>query len=118
MYPGLFVSASHELSQEYREFERSSTVAANAYVGPRVRNYLSGMNTHLGEANFDGTFLIVQSTGGLFDVDEARDSCIRMLESGPAAGVIGTKILCDSYGLRQCHRLRHGRHHREGRRHP
>jgi N-methylhydantoinase A len=99
MCPGLFVSASHELSQEYREFERSSTVAANAYVGPRVRNYLSGMNTHLGEANFDGTFLIVQSTGGLFDVDEARDSCIRMLESGPAAGVIGTKILCDSMGF-------------------
>ncbi|MGB7041136.1 MAG: hydantoinase/oxoprolinase family protein, partial [Xanthobacteraceae bacterium] len=99
MCPGLFVSASHELSQEYREFERSSTVAANAYVGPRVRNYLSGMNTHLGEANFDGTFLIVQSTGGLFDVDEARDSCIRMLESGPAAGVIGTKILCDAMGF-------------------
>ena len=98
-YPGLFVSASHELSQEYREFERSSTVAANAYIGPRVRNYLSVMNSHLGDAGFDGTFLIVQSTGGLFDVDEARDSCIRMLESGPAAGVIGTKILCDSMGL-------------------
>ncbi|MGA2893265.1 MAG: hydantoinase/oxoprolinase family protein [Xanthobacteraceae bacterium] len=98
-YPDLFVSASHELSQEYREFERSSTVAANAYVGPRVRNYLSVMNTHLGEANFDGTFLIVQSTGGLFDVDEARHSCVRMLESGPAAGVIGTKILCDSMGF-------------------
>ncbi len=99
MAPGLFVSASHELSQEYREFERSSTVAANAYVGPRVRDYLSVMNTHLREADFGGTFLIVQSTGGLFDVDEARDSCIRMLESGPAAGVIGTKILCDSMGL-------------------
>ena len=90
-YPGLFVSASHELSQEYREFERSSTVAANAYIGPRVRNYLSEMNSHLGDAGFDGTFLIVQSTGGLFDVDEARNSCIRMLESGPAAGVIGTR---------------------------
>ncbi len=99
MRPGLFVSASHELSQEYREFERSSTVAANAYVGPRVRDYLSVMNDHLGEANFDGTFLIVQSTGGLFDIDEARDSCIRILESGPAAGVIGTKILCDSMGF-------------------
>jgi N-methylhydantoinase A len=99
MAPHLFVSASHELSQEYREFERSSTVAANAYVGPRVRNYLSVMDAHLREAKFHGTFLIVQSTGGLFDIDEARDSCIRMLESGPAAGVIGTKILCDRMGL-------------------
>ena len=82
-YPELFVSTSHELSQEYREFERSSTVAANAYIGPRVRNYLSVMNSHLDDAGFDGTFLIVQSTGGLFDVDEARDLGIRMLESDP-----------------------------------
>ena len=99
-YPDLFVTASHELSQEYREYERTSTVAANAYVGPRVRQYLSEMRTHLSDASFDGTFLIVQSTGGLFDVDEARQSCIRMLESGPAAGVIGTKILCDGIGLK------------------
>ena len=65
-----------------------------------------------------GDFLIVQSTGGLFGVDEAQSACIRMLESGPAAGVIGTKALCDRIGLEQRHRLRHGRHHRQGRRHP
>jgi N-methylhydantoinase A len=99
-YPQLFVTASHELSQEYREFERTSTVAANAYIGPRVRHYLSEMGEHLEHAGFDGNFLIVQSTGGLFDVDDARRSCIRMLESGPAAGVIGTKALCDAIGLR------------------
>ena len=99
-FPRLFVSASHELSQEYREFERTSTAAANAYVGPRVRHYLSEMETHLDAAGFGGTFLIVQSTGGLFDVADARRSCIRMLESGPAAGVIGTKALCDSIGMR------------------
>lgn len=98
-FPQLFVSASHELSQEYREFERTSTAAANAYVGPRVRHYLSEMETHLDAAGFGGTFLIVQSTGGLFDVADARRSCIRMLESGPAAGVIGTKVLCDSIGM-------------------
>jgi N-methylhydantoinase A len=98
-YPRLFVTASHELSQEYREFERTSTAAANAYVGPRVRRYLGEMGEHLGAAGFDGNFLIVQSTGGLFGVDEAQSACIRMLESGPAAGVIGTKALCDSIGL-------------------
>ena len=115
-YPQLFVTASHELSQEYREFERTSTAAANAYVGPRVRRYLAEMDEHLDDAGFGGNFLIVQSTGGLFDVDEARRACIRMLESGPAAGVIGTKALCDSIGLDERHRLRHGRHHRQGRR--
>jgi N-methylhydantoinase A len=98
-HPHLFVTASHELSQEYREFERTSTAAANAYVGPRVRRYLGEMGDHLEAAGFDGDFLVVQSTGGLFGHDEARQACIRMLESGPAAGVIGTKALCDRIGL-------------------
>jgi len=99
-YPDLFVTASHELSQEYREYERTSTTAANAYVGPRVRRYLGEMDHHLNETGFTGTFLVVQSTGGLFDVEEAQQSCIRMLESGPAAGVVGSKVLCDQIGLK------------------
>ena len=99
-FPDLFVTASHELSQEYREYERTSTTAANAYVGPRVRRYLGEMDHHLGETGFTGTFLVVQSTGGLFDIEEAQQSCIRMLESGPAAGVIGAKVLCDQIGLK------------------
>ncbi|MFL6797246.1 MAG: hydantoinase/oxoprolinase family protein [Xanthobacteraceae bacterium] len=99
LYPQLFVTASHELSQEYREFERTSTAAANAYVGPRVHRYLGEMREHLSGAAFAGDFLIVQSTGGLFGIDEAQRACIKMLESGPAAGVIGTKALCDSIGL-------------------
>ncbi len=57
------------------------------------------MGEHLEAAGFGGEFLIVQSTGGLFGVDEAQSACIKMLESGPAAGVIGTKALCDSIGL-------------------
>ena len=99
-FPDLFVTASHELSQEYREYERTSTVAANAYIGPSVRHYLTEMEQHLQEAGFGGNFLIVQSTGGLFDIEDARRTCIRMLESGPAAGVIGTKALCDSIGMK------------------
>ena len=93
-YPQLFVSASHELSQEYREFERCSTVVANAYIGPRVRQYLGEMEVHLKTAGFGGSFLIVQSTGGLYEAEQARSHCVRMLESGPAAGVIGTRALC------------------------
>src|SRR5205085_58231 len=89
--PTMFVSASHELSQEYREFERTSTVVANAYIGPRVKDYLDETNAFLAGASFPGKFLIVQSNGGLYDSDQARRECIRMLESGPAAGVIGTR---------------------------
>ena len=98
-HPRLFVTASHELSQEYREFERTSTAAANAYVGPRVQRYLGEMGEHLAAAGFGGEFLIVQSSGGLFGVDEAQSACIKMLESGPAAGVIATRALCERIGL-------------------
>ena len=97
--PGVFITASHELSQEYREFERTSTVAANAYVGAGVSRYIEGIDRHLTEAGFPGRFLIVQSTGGLFASNRARSECVRMLESGPAAGVIGTRALCEAIGL-------------------
>ena len=45
----MFVSASHELSQEYREFERCSTVVANAYIGPKVRRYIGEIDEHIRE---------------------------------------------------------------------
>jgi N-methylhydantoinase A len=93
-HPALFVSASHELSQEYREFERCATVAANAYIGPKVRRYIGEIDSHVREAGFAGSFLVVQSTGGLYEAAQAQDQCVRMLESGPAAGVIGTQALC------------------------
>jgi len=93
------VSASHELSQEYREFERCSTVAANCYVGPRVRHYLTEVGDRIAGRGFNGSFLVVQSTGGLFGLEKARAECIRILESGPASGVIGTQALCHALGL-------------------
>ncbi len=99
-HPNIFVSASHELSQEYREFERCSTVVANAYIGPIVDRYVGGIDNHIRQEGFKGSFLIVQSTGGLYDSSQARQYCIRMLESGPAAGVIGTRMLCQTLGLK------------------
>jgi N-methylhydantoinase A len=99
-HPNIFVSASHELSQEYREFERCSTVVANAYIGPIVDRYVGGIDEHIRKSGFKGSFLIVQSTGGLYDAAQARQYCIRMLESGPAAGVIGTRTLCQTLGLK------------------
>jgi N-methylhydantoinase A len=98
-HPAMFVSASHELSQEYREFERCSTVAANAYVGPKVRRYVGEIDEHIRQAGFTGSFLVVQSTGGLYEAAQAQTQCVRMLESGPAAGVIGTQALCRTLGI-------------------
>lgn len=97
--PNAFVTASHELSQEYREFERVSTAVANSYVGPRVSAYLGELEEHLTQKGFGGDFYAVQSTGGLFPVEHARRDCVRMLESGPAAGVIGAQAICEQLGM-------------------
>ncbi|MFM9971069.1 MAG: hydantoinase/oxoprolinase family protein [Burkholderiales bacterium] len=97
--PKAFVSASHELSQEYREFERTSTVVANAFIGPRVSQYIAGINEPIRNEGFKGSFLVVQSTGGLYESHQAQVQCVRMLESGPAAGVIGARALCHEMGL-------------------
>ena len=99
-FPQLFVTASHELSQEYREYERTSTAAANAYIGPRVQRYLTEMEAHLDDAGFGGNFLIVQSTGGLFDVERrAGNPASACWNPAPPPASIGTKALCDSISI-------------------
>jgi len=97
--PKLFLSTSHELSREYREYERTSTVAANAYVGPKVSQYLGDLEARLHDQKFTGSLMIMQSNGGLSDVEMARRQCIQMMESGPAGGVVGTMAICELLDL-------------------
>jgi N-methylhydantoinase A len=97
--PDLFISVSHELSREYREYERTSTVVANAYVGPNVSRYLGDLERRLRGNKFSGNLMIMQSNGGLCDVEIARRQCIQMMESGPAGGVVGTMALCEILDL-------------------
>ena len=97
--PGAFITASHHVSREQREYERTSTIAANAYVGPRVSTYLERLEKHLEGDGFTGNLLIMQSSGGLCDVATAREQCIQMLESGPAAGVVASKTVSDVLGF-------------------
>lgn len=93
--PNLFVTTSHEISREYREYERTSTTAANAYVGPIVSSYIERLEKSLNNEGFSGSLLIMQSNGGLMDIETASSQCIQMLESGPAGGVTGTKVLAE-----------------------
>lgn len=97
--PRFFVSASHELSREYREYERTSTVVANAYVGPTVSSYLGDLEQRLQQDGFHGDLMIMQSNGGLSDLATARRQCVQMMESGPAGGVVGTMALCEALNL-------------------
>ena len=88
------------LERNHREFERCSTVVANAYIGPIVRRYVGEIDDYIRGEGFSGSFLIVQSTGGLYQAEQAKRHCVQMLESGPAAGVIGTQALCRALGLK------------------
>jgi N-methylhydantoinase A len=98
--PGAFLAASHDVSREQREYERTSTVAANAYVGPQVSRYLAGLEDRLTDDGFDGNLLIMQSSGGLCDVGTARVQCIQMLESGPAGGVVAARTVGSALAAR------------------
>jgi N-methylhydantoinase A len=99
--PQLFVTLSHELTREYREFERTSTTAANAFVGPVVASYLERLERRLTEISFTGAVGIMQSNGGLTDLAAARRECVQMMESGPAAGAVGAASLCELLKLPQ-----------------
>lgn len=87
-YPDLPVSLSHEVSPEIGEFERTSTTAANAYVQPLATRYIRRLVAQLSELGVDAPFLMMVSNGGLTDVEEALRIPVRLLESGPAAGVL------------------------------
>ena len=93
IYPEAHVSISSDITGEFREFERTSTVALNTYVMPSVAAYLAGLEERLSLGGFQGGLNIIQSTGGLTTSEEARRMPIRTLESGPAGGVIGAVAL-------------------------
>ena len=88
--PDVYVSQSHELSKEFREYERTSTVVINAYVGNVVDRYISEFETQLAADDFKGTLYLMESNGGVTTAEAARRRPIVMVESGPAAGVMAT----------------------------
>jgi len=87
--PGLFVTLSHEILREFREYERTSTTALNAYVGPRVNRYLEKLEDFARNGRFPGKIAIMRSNGGTMSVGQARREPVAMMESGPVAGMIG-----------------------------
>lgn len=94
---GFFVSASHELIPEFREFERASTTVVNAYVSPVLNQYLETL-----EQSFDGSsFHVMQSNGGRVRAAQVRQEGVRSILSGPAGGVIGAEYLARLAGFSQ-----------------
>ena len=92
--PRLSVTLSSDVSPKFREYERISTTLANAYVRPIVDRYLDGLKRLLESRGIPAELYVMQSNGGLVSPDLARDYPVRIVESGPAAGV----LMCASVG--------------------
>jgi N-methylhydantoinase A len=86
--PGLSITLSSEVCPEIREYERTSTAVANAYVQPLMDGYLARMDEALRIEQFRGAIYLVTSGGGLTSIDTARKFPVRLVESGPAGGAI------------------------------
>ena len=81
-------SLSHEVAPEIREFERSSTAVANAYVQPLMRGYLGRLERALAQMGVDAKLYVMLSGGGIATVGQAQQFPIQLIESGPAGGAM------------------------------
>ncbi|MBI2297581.1 MAG: hydantoinase/oxoprolinase family protein [Armatimonadetes bacterium] len=94
---GLYVSASHVIHPEFREYERIATTAVNAYVGPLMARYLGRLGDALGAC----PLRVMQSNGGITDAATAGREAVRTVLSGPAAGVVGAWGVARAVGCRR-----------------
>jgi N-methylhydantoinase A len=96
---GLPLSISHRILPEFREYERASTVVANAYLAPKMGAYLSNLSDSV-EAGYDRARLeVMQSSGGIISAKLAAAEPVRTVLSGPAGGVIGAYKLATLAGF-------------------
>jgi len=88
--PNAFLSLSHDILREYREFERMSTTVVNAYIGPKVGGYVKSLKSELGDIGFRGNLSIMRSNGGVMTPEVATERPVAMMESGPVGGIIAS----------------------------
>jgi len=94
---GFAPSVSHLVLREYREFERASTTAINAYISPLMERYLGRLEDRLGSSRVR----VMQSNGGCVSARSARENPVCTILSGPAGGVVGAKEVAAAAGFRK-----------------
>ncbi len=99
-FPEAYVSLSHDVIAEFREYERLSTTVVNSYVGPMMSRYIQRLRSRVSDLHVPTTPYITQSNGGIISLDVASDSPVRTVLSGPAAGVVGASVVADAANLR------------------
>lgn len=98
VHPDAYLSISHQVVREYREYERTATTVMNAYVGPRVSRYLQQLEEELQDLGFAGRLFIMQSNGGLMGPETAKALPVAMMESGPVGGIIAAARVGEALG--------------------
>jgi N-methylhydantoinase A len=91
--PSVYVSLSSHVAPFLGEYERTATTVFNAYIGPRISAYLHNLQRTLHENGLKGEPLIMQAYGGVLTVDATCENAVGTIESGPAAGVVGSRYL-------------------------
>jgi N-methylhydantoinase A len=97
--PGTFVSLSSAVAPHVGLYERTSTTAVNAYVGPILRAYLADLRQRLAEVGFAGSLQVMQSNGGLAGADTVARNAVTTLLSGPAGGPIASATVVEPIGI-------------------
>lgn len=92
-WPEGTIVASHQITRQWREYERSSTAVLSAFVQPTAEKYLTKLEDGLASAGFDGNLYVMQSNGGVDKVSHTKQIPITMVESGPASGFLGAAAL-------------------------
>ncbi len=100
LLPDIYVTCSTELTREWYEYERTSTVAANAYVGPQVNTYIRRLESDLAAKGFRGSLFMMGSNGGLLSVERTCRQPVGLVESGPIGGCIGAGAYADALGYK------------------
>jgi len=95
--PDVFLTASSQLSNQFREYERLCGTVLNSFVGPEVKRYMQNLQTTLHEVDIDNAF-INHSNGGLMSINETIRFPIKTGLSGPAAGVVGAQYIAGLVG--------------------
>ena len=98
-FPDTYISLSCEILPQVRVYERNSTVALNAYVGPILSRYLNTSRGKLTNGGFGGTYLIMQSNGGVMSPELSSRFAVNTLLSGPAGGPVAGQFVAGIHGL-------------------
>lgn len=100
LYPDIYVSASHNLVPEFREYPRMSTTVLNAYLGPIMKSYVNNFNNSIKDMGIKVEPYVTQSNGSIISISETIDSPIRTAVSGPSAGVIAANHVAQLCGVK------------------